>query len=124
MSKDKAVQEELPEDKGPRMAKKVININPDAAVTVVSESNPKRAGSQAFEDWKIYDEANVTTVQEGFDAGLTKAHFAYDHMHGFIEVAGAEVVEYEVTPRGPNKDADTEAEEPVTDGEEVDNDGF
>ena len=117
-------QEELPEaDKGPRMAKKVTGIAPDCKVTVVSESNPKRAGSQAYEDWGIYAEAKVTTVQEGLDAGLTKAHFAYDHMHGFIEVDGAEVVEYEVTPRGPNKGAEA-AEETAEPEAEDGSDGF
>jgi len=111
MAKNKAAeveQEVLPAKEGPKLRKKVVGIEASSAITVLSESNPKRAGSQAHKDWDIYADSGAKTVQEFYDAGGNKASIAYDFMHGFIDCAGAEVVEYEVTPRGPKAEAETE----------------
>ena len=115
------VQEDLPEVKGPTMRKKVTGIVNTAALTINATANPKREGSKAYDVFAIYLEKTPTTVQEALDLGIGKDHIQYDHMHGFITVADAVVEEYEVTPRGPNKDtAAEEVAEPEVEGE----DGF
>ena len=117
-----AVQEELPKDEGPKMRKKVTGITNEAALELLIDHNPKREGSKAHKVFQIYLETKPKTVQEAIDNGIGKDHVAYDFMHGSISVAGAEVVEYEVTPRGPRADAAAEdvAEPEVAEGD----DGF
>ena len=118
---EEAVQEELPEVKGPTMRKKVTGITNDAALTVKVTANPKREGSNAYKTFAIYLEQSPETVQAALDLGIGKDHIQYDHLHGFIEVAGAVIEEYEVTPRGPRTDAAAEeTAEPEVEGE----DGF
>ena len=105
-------QEELPEE-GPVMRKKAVGITAEAKIEILVEDNPKRAGSKARDVFEIYLQTKPKTVQEAMDNGIGKDHVAYDFIHGFITVEGAEVVEYEVKPRGPAK---TEpAEEVVAD---------
>lgn len=116
-----AVQEELPETEGPKMRKKVTGITNDAAIEILLDSNPKREGSKARDVFEIYLEKKPTTVQEAVDYGIGKDHLAYDFIHGSISIAGAEVVEYEVTPRGPRADKEAEA---TAEPEVADGDGF
>lgn len=115
MAKKEAI-EELPVDEGPRMAKKVNGITKEAALEVLVEENPKRAGSKAYDVFAIYLETNPTNVQEALDAGIGMDHLKYDFMHGSINIEGAEVEEYEVKPRGPRAE--------VEEVEAADGDGF
>jgi ADP-ribose pyrophosphatase YjhB (NUDIX family) len=101
--------EETVEEAAPRMAKKVTGIEKDAGLTVLVDSNPKRAGSASYDRFEGYlGDTTPTTVQEALDAGLTMGDIKYDLIHGSIEVEGAEVVEYEVSPRGPRPAKDTD----------------
>lgn len=108
MSEDQIVET------GPKMAKRVTGIESTAALTVLAESNPKREGSQSYERFEAYftleDDA---TVADAIEAGLTMGDIRYDVIHGSIKVEGANVEEYEVTPRGESSEkaeVDTEAD--------------
>jgi len=108
------------EDTGPKMAKKAVGVTQDAALTVLADSNPKREGSSAYDRFEGYL-ANPApkTVKEALDNGLTMGDIKYDLIHGSIEVEGASVEEYEITPRGPRDSADAEVEE-----DDANDDGF
>lgn len=131
MSEDEAVaaEAEAPaEDKGPKKAKKVTGVSKDAKITVVATSNIKREGSEAHKRFAGYlTDPAPTTVQEALDNGLTIGDIHYDLIHGSITVEGAEVIEYEISPRGPrgaSDDADAEDGEEGEEGTEGDDDGF
>lgn len=98
------------EVKGPKMAKRVDGISPEATLTVVTTVNPKREGSQSYERFQGYfGLAEGATVKDALDAGLTMGDIRYDVIHGYIEVDGANVSEYEVTPRGEKVEGTDEA---------------
>ena len=110
---------------GPRTAKKVTGVERTAALEVLTDTNPKRAGSASFDRFEGYlTEVPPTTVQEAIDNGLTMGDIHYDIIHGSIEVEGAEVVEYEIKPRGPRSESSDEAEEPVTEGADDEDEDF
>lgn len=110
MAKNKAQQEELPaEDTGPQTRKRCVGITDDAAITIKVSDNPKRAGSKARDVFQLYLDQNPGTVKEAIEIGIGRDHLAYDHIHGFIEIAGASVEEYEVKPRGPRSADDAQA---------------
>ncbi len=109
MSKDEATQDAAPAIKGPKMAKKVEGLTREGIVTVIATTNPKREGSAAYDRFEYYftlDEG--TSVQSAIDAGLTIGDIRFDLIAGSIEITDAEVVEYEVTPRGEKKEVVTE----------------
>jgi len=110
---------------GPKMSKKVEGVERDALITVLATENPKREGSAAADRFsKYFDLTSESTVQDAIDLGLTMGDIKYDTIHGNIEVAGAEVLEYEITPRGPRAESD-EVEEPEVEGAEAtEADGF
>lgn len=108
-------------DTGPKMAKKAVGVTQEAALTVLVDSNPKREGSSAYDRFEGYlADPAPATVAEAIANGLTMGDIKYDLIHGSIEVEGASVEEYEITPRGPR---DTEAEV-AGDDEDPDGDGF
>lgn len=93
-----------------KMKKRVKGVSKDASLTVVAESNPKRAGSKSFDRFEGYlTDPAPTTVQEALDNGLGMGDIHYDIIAGSIEVDGAEVEEYTPTARGAK--ADVEADE-------------
>lgn len=83
------------------IARKVTGISKEATLVVKVEANPKRPGSSAYDRFDGYFKEGVDTVQKALDAGLTMGDIKYDSIHGFIEVEGAEITEYEVSARGP-----------------------
>lgn len=113
--------EDTVEDTGPKMAKKATGIESSAALSVLATENPKREESQAWERFQGYFTlSGDATVQNALDAGLTMGDIKYDFIHGYIEVDGATVEEYEVTPRGAKSDDDEgEDEEVGSDTEEA-----
>lgn len=101
MSEENQGQEET----GPKMAKRVNGIEKSAVLKVITDSNPKREGSQAYDRFQGYFELSEgATVEDALEKGLTIGDIRYDVIHGFIEVEGASVEEYEVTPRGEKED--------------------
>ena len=105
---------------GPKTAKKVENLVTEAVVTVLAESNPKREGSAAFDRFQNYFKvAEGSTVKDYIDAGLTMGDIRYDIIHGNIQVEGAIVTEYEVTPRGEKSEAGEAGEAGEADEEEA-----
>jgi len=129
MSKDEVAQEEEAV-KGPKMGKKVEGLTREGIVTVVATTNPKREGSAAYDRFENYFKLGEgSSVQEAIDSGLTIGDIRFDLIAGSIEVSDAEVVEYEVTPRGDKKevietDAETEGED-LSDGTDAsDEEGF
>ncbi len=60
----------------------------DAVITLVSQTNPKRAGSKAAAAFANYRDG--MTVKEFCDAVGKEAtgHLVYDAKHGFISIAG------------------------------------
>ena len=95
----------------PRTAHKVTGVTKDAALTVLVESNPKRASSASYQRFKGYlTNPRPATVEAALQNGLTMGDIKFDIVHGFIAVEGAEVEEYEVKPRGPRAEK-TEADE-------------
>ena len=104
---------------GPRMAKKVVNIEKEAHLEVLVSENPKRAGSAAHTRFQLYLDEKPSTVQEALDAGITIGDLKNDSIKGYIQIEGAEVVEYEVKPKGPrkpkNEDGSDETEEVAQD---------
>jgi hypothetical protein len=108
-----------------KVAKRVKGIDKNAALTVLAESNPKRAGSSAYDRFEGYFKDGIATVQDALDAGLTMGDIKYDVTHGFIEVEGAEVEEYTPSVRGPRGSSD-EPDAPdalMDEGESADDDG-
>lgn len=99
------------EDTGPKMAKRAIGISNDAALTVLVKENVKRAGSAAATRFEGYlTDPAPATVAAALENGLTMGDIKFDLIHGFIEVAGASVEEYEVNPRGPRTAKDDSEE--------------
>ena len=89
-------------EQGPKMAKKAVGVTASAELVVVVDHNPKREGKSAWERFNGYlTNPRPATVQEALDNGLTMGDIKYDLIHGYIEVDGASVEEYEVTARGP-----------------------
>lgn len=92
---------------GPRLAKRVLGITKEAAITVLVEANPKRESSASYARFEGYlTDPRPATVQAALDNGLTMGDIKFDTIHGFISVEGAEVEEYEVNPRGPRVSAE------------------
>lgn len=111
---------EVQEQQGPKIAKRAVGIREDATLKVLVTENPKREESQAWERFQNYftlDEG--ATVKQAIEAGLTMGDIKYDVIHGFIEVDGASVEEYEVTPRGARQSDDGDDGEEVDDSEEA-----
>jgi hypothetical protein len=106
--KAKEVSEvEAAAETGPRLAKRVLGITKDAAITVLVEANPKRESSASYQRFEGYlTDPRPATVQAALDNGLTMGDIKFDTIHGFISVEGAEVEEYEVNPRGPRVSAE------------------
>lgn len=118
-------ENEVVEDTGPKMAKKVEGITEEAKLKVLAETNPKREGSASFDRFECYFtlDKKKATVADALAAGLTMGDIRYDFIHGSIEVDGATVVEYEVTPRGEK--AEGEGEDAVAaEGGEAEASGF
>lgn len=115
---------EVKEPQGPKRAKRAVGIERDSIVKVLATENPKREESQAWERFQNYFSLpEGSTVQQAIDAGLTMGDIKYDVIHGYIDVDGAEVEEYEVSPRGSRSDDDGE-EETVEDDEADEASGF
>lgn len=107
MSEALEMTEEQATEATPKMAKKVQGISADSTLTVLAESNPKKANSKAFDMYELYATLpEGATVKDAKDAGISMADIHYNVIHGYIDVEGAEVVEYEVSPRGPRKPRD------------------
>ena len=113
------MSEEQIEDR-PKTAYRVNNLEDSAVITVMVDSNPKREGSKAHEKFESYfklrDDQGAFTVADYLAEGWSKIDLRYDVTHGFIEIEGAEVEEYEVTPRGEKSDEEASEDE----GEELD----
>lgn len=106
---------EATEQQGPKTAKRVEGISQESKLTVIATTNPKREGSQSFDRFEGYfNLPEEATVKDALDAGLTMGDIRYDIIHGSIAVEGAEVTEYEVTPRGEK--ATEEADDTSDDG--------
>jgi len=102
-----------------RMAKKVSGVSREAALTVLADSNPKRAGSASFERFQGYlTDPAPATVADALNNGLSMGDIHYDIIHGSISVEGATVEEYEVVPRGPRNGSEDSAEEVVAESTE------
>lgn len=85
-----------------KIAKKVTGVTKESAITILTEENPKRPSSKAFARFEGYlTDPAPTTVGEALENGLTIGDIKFDFVHGFIHVEGAEITEYEVSPRGP-----------------------
>jgi len=100
--------EEVVEATGPKTSKRVLNMEDTCKITVVSETNPKREGSKAYDKFETYLELAKKgdfTVADYIAAGHAKIDLRYDFCAGFIAIEGAEVEEYEVTPRGEKAEA-------------------
>lgn len=123
MGKAKEAEVEVEEvevaEEAPKMKKRVKNVSQDAKLTVLAESNPKRAGSASYDRFEGYlTDPAPATVKEALDNGLTMGDIHYDTIHGSIEVEGAEVEEYMPTPRGPRAEGEAEEVEADDDGED------
>ena len=109
--------------KASKMKKRVKGVKKDAIITIIAESNPKRAASASFVRFEGYfTDPAPTTVQEALDNGLTMGDIHYDIIHGSISVADAIVDEYMPAfrgPRTPKSDEDVIAEVD-SDSEEAD----
>lgn len=79
----------------------------DAVITIVSEKNPKRAGSKAAGDWEKY--VNGMTVKEARDAGISQADLLYNSAAKFITIAGYDAP----APRKQKRKAKEKAPEAV-----------
>lgn len=104
---------ETVEETGPKMSKRVLGMEDTCKITVISEGNPKREGSKAHEKFETYlalAEKGDFTVADYLAEGHAKIDLRYDFCAGFIDIEGAEVEEYEVTPRGEKAESDEEAE--------------
>ena len=80
---DATQTEDLPVVKGQRGPK---GLEAGSKLTVLVEGNPKRAGSKAYERFKLY--SDVDTVGEFLRLGGTTADLHYDTQHGFISIEG------------------------------------
>lgn len=92
------VSEELPVVKGQRGPK---GLEASAKLTVLAEGNPKRAGSKAYERFKLY--SDVETVGEFLRLGGTTADIHYDAAHGFISIEG--FTPKVIVPKAPKAEA-------------------
>lgn len=85
-----------------KTAKKVSGVTKESALTVLATENPKRPSSASYKRFEGYLTSPApATVGDALENGLTIGDIKFDIVHGFIEVEGAEVTEYEVKPRGP-----------------------
>ena len=116
------------EVKGPKTAKRVSGIAETAVVKLLTEDNPKREESAAYERFKHYFELeDGATVKDAIDAGLTMGDIKYDVIHRYIDVEGAVVEEYEVTPRGeraPKEDDSDDVDADEVEDEDDEGSGF
>ena len=96
-----------------KVSKRVKGVSKDAAISVLADANPKRAGSKSFDRFEGYlTDPAPTTVQEALDNGLTMGDIHYDLIAGSITVEGAEVEEYTPVKREAKADdADAEVTE-------------
>ncbi len=93
----------------PKAKKKVNGVTNEAALTILVEGNPKRAGSASYDRFEGYlTDPRPTTVAEALENGLSIGDIHYDVIHGSIEVEGATVEEYMPTPRAPKEDSEVE----------------
>ena len=93
-----------------KTAFKVSGVTKDAALTVLVESNPKRPSSASYARFEGYlTNPKPATVEAALQNGLTMGDIKFDIVHNFISVEGAEVVEYEVKPRGPRAEKEDSA---------------
>ncbi len=100
----------------PKAKKKVNGVSNDAALKVLVDSNPKRAGSASYDRFEGYlTDPKPTTVAEALENGLGIGDIHYDIIHGSIEVEGATVEEYMPTPRAAKEDTDNEGTDEVVD---------
>lgn len=89
-----------------RLAKKVSGINKTAALKMLVDHNPKRAGGASALRFEAYFTKNedgtpaIDSVEKALAVGLTMGDIKYDIAHNFIQVEGVDVCEYEVTTRG------------------------
>ena len=106
-----------------KLAKKVSGVTKESALTVLATENPKRPSSASYKrfDWYLTNPAPAT-VGEALENGLTIGDIKFDIVHGFIEVDGAVVEEYEVKPRGPRaaKDEDGESADVIAEASDED----
>lgn len=79
---DAIVAAAVPRSRGPR------GVAETAIITVLADSNPKRAGSQSHTDFANY--TTGMTVAEFCNAVGKRAtpHLVYDAAHGFIQIEG------------------------------------
>jgi len=113
------VAEEAVTEEAPKMKKKVNGVSQDSAITVLVESNPKRAGSASYDRFEGYlTDPAPATVKAAIENGLTMGDIHYDFIHGSITVEGAEVVEYMPSARGPRTGGDEEEAEVAEDDDE------
>ena len=57
-----------------------------ATITLLTATNPKRAGSKSYERFAGY--ADGMTVQAALDTGIITPDLVYDAAHGFIAIEG------------------------------------
>jgi len=75
------------------------NFPPEAGVSFLTDSNPKRAGSKSFDRFAAY--MGTGTVGEYIAAGGTYGDLKYDAEHGHITVEGFDAVVKERKERAP-----------------------
>lgn len=113
MSKKENTEVEATEE-APKTKMRVKGVSQDAALTVLVDSNPKRAGSASYDRFEGYLQSPApTTVKEALENGLTMGDIHYDIIHKSISVDGAEIEEYVPTPRGSKSEDGAEPAEAV-----------
>lgn len=128
MSTDE-MQQNVPASTEPSRKKKCVGVTREAKITVLATENTKRGASS--ERFQNYFDKKPSTVQEAIDCGLTMADIHYDFIKGFINVEGAQVVEYTPSRRGPrtpggSKKSKSKAmsEDVLDDGADLSSEGF
>lgn len=61
------------------------DLIPEATITILAESNPKRRGTAAYKRFAKYQPGQ--TVSAALSKGLQRRDLNYDRQHGFIRVA-------------------------------------
>lgn len=86
-SKDTVVKSkaEAPETEAKAVTRLSLKRLGDKRIKVLSDENPKRAGSRAFKIFSKYETGQ--TVVEFVKKGGTLADLKYDTSHGYVEVA-------------------------------------
>ena len=76
----------VPRSRGPR------GTTEDAVITLISQANPKRPGSKAFDIFSTYRDG--MTIKEFADSvearhkGMSTVALVYDAKHGFVSITG------------------------------------